>query len=180
MDKLAGLGISTRPDRILTPAVAAVARLRHQGIDRPALFVADATAAELAELHPVPDGVEQGAGAVVIGDLGDGWRFSTLNRAFRLLMSDAAVPLIAGDDPVLADRGRLRHDAGAFVRALEYAAGRTAVDALGLEPQQVVMVGDEIHADVAGAAARGSRHRFTVPPRATWPSEVPSRLRCRL
>ena len=63
----------------------------------------------------------------------------------------------------------LRLDAGAFVRALEYAAGRTAVvvgkpdptfyatavDALGLEAGQVVMVGDDIHTDVEGAQRAG-------------------------
>jgi HAD superfamily hydrolase (TIGR01458 family) len=63
----------------------------------------------------------------------------------------------------------LRLDVGAFVRALEYAAGRTAVvvgkpdpafyatavDALGLEAGQVVMVGDDIRNDVEGAQRAG-------------------------
>jgi ribonucleotide monophosphatase NagD (HAD superfamily) len=63
----------------------------------------------------------------------------------------------------------LRLDAGAFVRALEYAAGRTAVvvgkpdqefygaavAALELAADQVVMVGDDIHTDVEGARRAG-------------------------
>jgi phospholysine phosphohistidine inorganic pyrophosphate phosphatase len=170
VDKLAGLGISVGADQILTPAVAAVAWLRHHEIDHPALFVPDATAAEFAELHPVRGDDEQGAGAVVVGDLGDGWSFPTLNRAFRLLMSDAAVPLVAlGMTRFWRAEDGLRLDAGAFVRALEYAAGRTAVvvgkpdpmfygiavDALGLPADQVVMVGDDIHTDVEGAQRAG-------------------------
>jgi phospholysine phosphohistidine inorganic pyrophosphate phosphatase len=170
VDKLAGLGISAEVDQLLTPAVAAVAWLRGRALDRPAVFVPDATAAEFAELNPVPDGVEQGAGAVVVGDLGEGWTFPTLNRAFRLLMSDAAVPLVAlGMTRYWRAEDGLRLDAGGYVRALAYAAGRTpvvvgkpeptfygiAVDALGLEADQVVMVGDDIRTDVEGAQRAG-------------------------
>ena len=168
--KLAGLGIPAGADQILTPAVAAVAWLRRHGITRPAVFVPEATAAEFAELDPLPDGVEHGAGAVVIGDLGEGWSFPTLNRALRLLMSDAAVPLVAlGMTRYWRAEDGLRLDAGAFVRALEYAAGRTAVvvgkpdpafygtavEALQVPAEQVVMIGDDIHTDVEGAQRAG-------------------------
>jgi ribonucleotide monophosphatase NagD (HAD superfamily) len=63
----------------------------------------------------------------------------------------------------------LRLGAGAFVRALEYATGRSAVvlgrpdpafygagvEALGLEPDRVVMVGDNVRSDVEGAQRAG-------------------------
>jgi HAD superfamily hydrolase (TIGR01458 family) len=170
VEKLAGLGISAGADRVLTPAVAAVAWLRDRGITRPAVFVPDATAAEFAELDPLPDGVEHGAGAVVIGDLGEGWSFPTLNRALRLLMSDADVPLVAlGMTRYWRAEDGLRLDAGAFVRALEYAAGRTAVvvgkpdptfygtavGALQVPVGQVVMIGDDIRTDIEGAQRAG-------------------------
>jgi phospholysine phosphohistidine inorganic pyrophosphate phosphatase len=168
--KLAGLGVPAAADQILTPAVAAVAWLRQHGITRPAVFVPEATAAEFAELDPVPDGVERGAGAVVIGDLGEGWTFPTLNRALRLLVSDAAVPLVAlGMTRYWRAEDGLRLDAGAFVRALEYAAGRTAivvgkpdpafyraaVDALQVPADRVVMIGDDIRTDIEGAQRAG-------------------------
>jgi len=92
VDKLAGMRIPAVADQILTPAVAAVAWLRRHEIAHPAVFVPDATTAEFAELDPLRDGAEHGAGAVVIGDLGEGWTFPTPNRALRLLMGDAAVP----------------------------------------------------------------------------------------
>ncbi|MGH3363587.1 MAG: TIGR01458 family HAD-type hydrolase [Nocardioidaceae bacterium] len=171
--KLTGMGIAASTDRILTPAVAAVAWLRRHGIERPALFVPDATAAEFAGLDPLPDGADgadDGAGAVVVGDLGSGWDFATLNRAFRLLMSDAAPPLIAlGMTRYWRAEDGLRLDAGPYVRALEYAAGRAAVvlgkpdgafyagavQDLGLGPGQVVMVGDDVRTDVEGAQSAG-------------------------
>jgi HAD superfamily hydrolase (TIGR01458 family) len=170
VDKLARLGITATADQILTPAVAAVAWLRRHDVERPALFVPDATATEFAGLDPLTPGAEDGAGAVVVGDLGAGWDFATLNRAFRLLMSDAGPPLIAlGLTRYWRADDGLRLDAGAFVRALEYASGRTAVvlgkpdpafyrtavDALGLAPGRVVMVGDDVRADVEGAQRAG-------------------------
>ncbi|MGH8835825.1 MAG: TIGR01458 family HAD-type hydrolase [Actinomycetes bacterium] len=170
VDKLAAMGIPTTAAQIHTPAVAAATWLRRRGIEHPALFVPDATATDFAGLNPLPDGSEEGAGAVVVGDLGESWDFGTLNRAFRLLMSDPRPPLIAlgltrywrGDDG-------LRLDAGAFVRALEYAAGRaavvlgkpesafyrSAVADLDLQLDQVVMIGDDIRTDVQGSQQAG-------------------------
>jgi HAD superfamily hydrolase (TIGR01458 family) len=170
VDKLAGLGVAAGADQILTPALAAVAWLRRHGITRPAVFVPEATAAEFAELDPLSEDVEHSAGAVVIGDLGEGWNFPTLNRALRLLMSDATIPLVAlGMTRYWRAEDGLRLDAGAFVRALEYAAGRTAVvagkpdptfygaavEALHLPAEQVAMIGDDIHTDVEGAQLAG-------------------------
>jgi HAD superfamily hydrolase (TIGR01458 family) len=164
------MGIMATTDQILTPAVAAVAWLRRHGVEHPALFVPDATATEFAELDPLPDGTDDGAGAVVVGDLGGGWDFATLNRAFRLLMSEARPPLIAlGLTRYWRADDGLRLDAGPFVRALEYATGRaavvlgkpdpafyaTAVEDLELEPGQVVMVGDDVRSDVEGAQRAG-------------------------
>lgn len=168
--RLARIGIAADPSEILTPGVAAAAWLQREGVERPALFVPDATTAEFAGLAPLPASADRGAGAVVVGDLGSGWDFATLNRAFRLLMDDPSVPLIAlGLTRYWRADDGLRLDAGAFVRALEYACGReavvlgkpdpafyrTAVDDLRLAPEQVVMVGDDIRTDVEGAQRAG-------------------------
>jgi len=168
--KLGGMGITATADQILTPAVTAVAWLRRHRVERPALFVPEATAKEFAELDPLPADAGEGAGAVVVGDLGPGWDFATLNRAFRLLMDDEATPLIAlGLTRYWRADDGLRLDAGPYVRALEYAVGRpaivlgkpdaafyaTAVEELGLDLTQVVMVGDDIRSDVEGAQRAG-------------------------
>ncbi|GAA4053746.1 TIGR01458 family HAD-type hydrolase [Agromyces indicus] len=167
---LARLGVGADAERILTPAVAAAAWLRREGIERPALFVPDATATEFAGLEPLAPSADEGAGAVVVGDLGEGWEFATLNRAFRLLMADPHVPLVAlGLTRYWRAPDGLRLDVGAFVRALEHASGReavvlgkpdpafygAAVAALGVDPSDVVMVGDDIRSDVDGAQRAG-------------------------
>jgi HAD superfamily hydrolase (TIGR01458 family) len=170
VEKLSGMDISASDDDILTPAVAARSWLQDQSSGRPALFVPDATAAEFAELDPLPDDAEEGAGAVVVGDLGAAWDFATFNRAFRLLMAEPHPTLVAlGLTRYWRADDGLRLDAGAFVRALEYAAGTTAVvmgkpdqafyqaavDGLGLAADDVVMVGDDIRSDVEGAQRAG-------------------------
>lgn len=168
--KLGSLGITACPDQILTPAVAAADWLRLNHIERPALFVPDATAAEFGQLDPLPADAEEGAEAVVVGDLGGQWDFARLNRAFRLLMSGTRPPLVAlGLTRYWRAEDGLRLDAGAFVRALEYASGSTAVVLgkpdpafyatavadLGLSARDVVMVGDDIRADIDGAQRAG-------------------------
>lgn len=173
-DRLTGMGIAASAGQILSPPVAALTWMRRHDARHPALFVPAATAAEFEELDPLEDGAEAGAGAVVVGDLGEGWDFATLNRAFRLLMSDTEPPLVAlGLTRYWLAEDGLRLDAGAFVRALEYASGRpavvmgkpdprfygAAVDDLGLPVDtpvdQVVMVGDDVRADVEGAQRAG-------------------------
>jgi phospholysine phosphohistidine inorganic pyrophosphate phosphatase len=170
VDKLVRMGVPASAEEVRTPAVAAREWMEAHGVTRPALFVPEATAAELAGLDPVDDDAEEGAGAVVVGDLGGGWDFGTLNRAFRLLMADPPPPLVAlGLTRYWRADDGLRLDAGAFVKALEYASGREAivlgkpdpafyggaVEALGVPPEGVVMVGDDVVTDVGGAQRSG-------------------------
>jgi HAD superfamily hydrolase (TIGR01458 family) len=170
VERLHRMGVDTGEERVLTPAVAALDWLGGRGLRRPALFVPDATAAELAALDPLPADRAEGAGAVVVGDLGAGWDFATLNRAFRLLAADPDVPLVAlGLTRFWRAEDGLRLDAGPFVRALEYATGRSAVvlgkpdpafygaavAALGVDRTSVAMVGDDVRTDVGGAQAAG-------------------------
>ncbi len=171
VERLARLGLPVaEEDAVLTPAVAARDWMVERGVTRPALFVPDATGAELAGLDPLPADSDEAPGAVVVGDLGPGWDFVTLNRAFRLLVTDPAPPLLAlGMTRYWRAEDGLRLDAGAFVRALEYATGREAVvlgkpdpaffragvGALGLAPEEVAMVGDDVRTDVGGAQRSG-------------------------
>jgi len=109
---------------------------------------------------------------VVIGDLGEGWDFRTLNRAFRLLHSNPEASLIAlGTTRFWQAPEGLRLDAGPFVAALEYATGRkpvvcgkpaepffqAAAAKLGFAPSEILMIGDDIDIDVGGAQRAGLR-----------------------
>ncbi len=172
VEKLAALGLKTAAERILSPPVAAVRWLEQNAPGPTALFVPEATAGEFASLPHLAEDAEQGASSVVLGDLGAGWTFSRLNRAFRLLIAEPPPRLVAlGMTRYWRAPDGLRLDVAPFVKALEYASGaeavvlgkpaadffQTALDLLGCSPEEAVVVGDDIVGDVQGTQRVGIR-----------------------
>ncbi len=114
--------------------------------------------------------VEADARAVIVGDLGEDWNYRRLNHAFRLLQDNPQCPLLAlGMTRYWRSADGLRLDTGPFVRALEFACGRsatvlgkpatdffqTALEKLGVTAEQALMVGDDIRGDIAGSQQAG-------------------------
>ena len=170
IEKLARFGVAAAKDEILTAAAAAAQWLRMHASGPVALFVRPALRDEFVGLACVDEDAESGARYVVIGDLGETWDFRTLNRAFRLLHSDAESALIAlGMTKFWEARDGLSLDVAPFVAALEHAARRRAVvfgkparaffemarEKLGVPAAEILMVGDDIEIDVAGAQEAG-------------------------
>jgi HAD superfamily hydrolase (TIGR01458 family) len=153
---------------VLQPAVLARRMILDSGRLRTGLLVPAEVREDLA-------GIEEDRQApdwVVVGDLGRGFGFEPLNEAFRWLRGGARL-LALHKNPFWQpspEEGWVL-DAGAFVAALEYAAGvradvvgkpspeffRLALRDMNLEPQQVLVVGDDVVADGRGAAAVGCR-----------------------
>ncbi len=171
-EKLAGLGLTTGEDRILTPPTAAV-RWIEQHLDGPvSLFVPPATEREFSRLPQAPRDTAQPVAAVVVGDLGEAWDFATLNQAFRLLMRQPAPYLIAlGMTRYWRAPDGLRLDVAPFVTALQQASGieplvlgkpardffDCALEMIGCEANQALMIGDDIRGDIAAAQQAGLR-----------------------
>ncbi|MBE0599332.1 MAG: TIGR01458 family HAD-type hydrolase [Desulfuromonadales bacterium] len=167
--RLAAMGLPIEEARILTPAMVAVRWLQEQGIHDAALFVPRSTRDDFREISIASDDAES-TGAVLVGDLGREWDFSTLNRAFRLLLTADPPPLIAlGMTRYWHAADGLRLDVGPFVVALEYATDvratilgkpaapffHAALQLAGSAPGETVMVGDDIRGDVEGAQKAG-------------------------
>ncbi|MBE9536677.1 MAG: TIGR01458 family HAD-type hydrolase [Proteobacteria bacterium] len=170
--KLASMGIEADEDRILTPVVAASCWLKRQVSGPAALFMPSATMEEFENIPQLPAHQESGAAAVVLGDLGEGWDFPRLNRAFRLLMDSPQPPLIAlGMTRYWRAEDGLRLDVAPFVKALEHAAAceaivlgkpskaffQEALKMLGVDAEDTIMIGDDICGDVKGAQDAGLR-----------------------
>jgi HAD superfamily hydrolase (TIGR01458 family) len=168
--KLSGFGIPAGTEEILTPPRAAVAWLADRPRGALALFVPPKTCGEFAGFDVLPDDRETGADYVIVGDLGERWDFHTLNRAFRLLHHNPTATLIAlGMTRYWQAPDGVRLDAAPFVAALEHATGRQAIvlgkpsreffeaalARLGLASADVLMIGDDIRTDIAGAQAAG-------------------------
>lgn len=163
---LGQLGVQANPEDCLTPPVAAAAWLQARKVERIFPLVHEAT---LQDLRPfVID--RESPEYVVAGDLGEDWNLSILNAAFQALMQGAEL-LALQKNRYWRRHERLILDAGAFVAALEYSSGKrarligkpspeffqTATHDLGLPPDQVVMIGDDLEGDVEGARLAGLR-----------------------
>ena len=106
--------------------------------------------------------------AVIIADAAERFDYHHLNKAFSLLIQGA--PLLGiGRNRYFKSGGELQMDAGPFIQALEYAADteaeilgkpaagffRAAVSSLGCTEADVLMIGDDVEADVLGAVDAG-------------------------
>jgi HAD superfamily hydrolase (TIGR01458 family) len=166
-ETLAKAGFDITAKEILTAAAATGAYLRrvHPGERCFVLTSGDVT----VDLEGVAiTGPGEPADLVVIGGAGVEFAYDALNHAFHLLQQGA--PLVAMHRNLYWQTGD-RHtlDSGAYILGLEKAAGARAVvigkparafyDAalaeLGLPAERVVMVGDDIEADVQGAKDAG-------------------------
>lgn len=164
---LSRAGVDVDEREILVPASLARRRIVESSRPRAGLLLREASKEDFVgvtedESHP---------DWVVIGDLGSGFTYERLNQAFRWLRDGAS--LIALQKNRFWDAGRdgILLDAGAFVAALEYAAGLTAqvvgkpsreffvlaLEDIGLSAGDVVSVGDSLENDCLGAARAGCR-----------------------
>ena len=170
--KLDQIGFQTSIDRIITPIVAASKWLQQKSITSAALFVKPDACRDFVGVEAVDIGTESSVEAVVIGDLGEGWDYPTLNRAFRLLMCEPKPVLIAlGMTRYWQSADGLRLDVAPFIIALEHAAGceaevigkpsasfyQSALNLLGYSADKAIMIGDDIVGDVDGARKVGLR-----------------------
>lgn len=160
---LAAMGFPVDEAAIFSPPHAASELLRARGASVH-LLVPEATRPDFDGI-PTDDAQPD---AVVIGDLGTGWTFERLNRAFRLVHGGADLVALGRTRYWQTDAG-LQLDVGPFVAALEYATGREAlvigkpepqffldaVAELGLEPEAVALVGDDAETDVRAAQWAG-------------------------
>lgn len=172
LDKFSRLGLDIEASRILTPCVSASAWLAEQGLKKLALFVNQQVREEFSAFEVVAPLSEEAVSAVVIGDLGEGWNYQTLNQAFRLLMQQPPPELIAlGMTRYWQASDGLRLDVAPFVSALENAAdckarvfGKpaaaffdSALKRLNSPAERVLMIGDDMVADIGAAQACGIR-----------------------
>lgn len=155
------MGIDVHADEIFTAPMAAKSYVQQRGL-RPYLLLHRAIRPEFADLD------QHDPDCVVLGDARDDLTYAHMNRAFQLCKNGA--PLIGiGMNKYFMDDAGLMLDAGAFIRAIEWAADVEAivmgkpspaffaevVRSTGVAADRCLMVGDDVVADVAGAVAAG-------------------------
>lgn len=166
VEALRTAGIDVDQDEVTTAAVATARHLAtaHPGARCLVLNDGEGTA-DLGDIHLVDEEAE----VVVVGSAGPGaFAWERCNAALASLLDGAE---LVGMHRSLKWRsaGRWQLDGGAYLRALEEAAGVEAVvlgkpdaamflqsaEALGVAPSACVMVGDSVTGDVLAAQAAG-------------------------
>lgn len=163
--KMLEMGFDVEESEFVTTPTAAAALMRQAGIERVKLVISPSIRNEFPGLTN-----NQPYQAIVIGDIGRAWNYDLMSELFRIVMDGAEiVALHKGRYWQVADG--LALDIGAFVAGLEYATGKTAavvgkpspamfyaaMTELGMEADDLVMIGDDIYNDIAGAQAAGLR-----------------------
>ncbi|MGE5385481.1 MAG: TIGR01458 family HAD-type hydrolase [Betaproteobacteria bacterium] len=160
VDLLRGLDFEVRPEEIQT-AVLATCQFVRERWHSPHYLVHPDVAGEVGPSSAAPD-------VVVLGDAGPYFTFERMNAAFRFLMD--GLPLVAmARNRYFKETDGLTLDMGAYVAALEYAAGTQAtvvgkpaapfflgaLAELGVAPGDAVLIGDDLRDDIGGAQAAG-------------------------
>lgn len=161
LNKLTNMGFNISDDDLFTAPIATHAYLKSKNLS-PFLLIHPDLEQDFTDL------LSDEPNAVVIGDAAQGFSYDNMNEAFRVLMEGA--PLIAmGKNQYFREADGLSLDMGPFVAALEFAANTesiiigkpakaffdTAVSSLGCQPQDVVMIGDDVKSDVIGGLESG-------------------------
>lgn len=159
-------GFDLTDSEIVVPAILARRRILDSGRTRAALLVPESA---LVDFEGVARDEERPSW-VVVGDIGRGFTWERLNRAFHWIRNGADI-LALHKNRCWDPGGGLVLDAGPFVVALEYATGRTAellgkpsraffelaLADLRLPARDVLVVGDDLEADCQGGAEAGCR-----------------------
>lgn len=164
--KLRGFGMMVAPDRILTSAMVAARHLRRSGVDSAAAFgpqsLHEALEAEGLMATDRP-------GAVVVG-IDPELTVSDLAEAVRLASAGSRI-MVTNPDPVVPGPAGMEPETGCIAAYLETALGRSvetvgkphrlafdlARERLGVPAERVLVVGDTLATDIAGAVAAGMR-----------------------
>ncbi len=162
--KLGGMGFHVQKEELFTALDATREYvMSHQGSVYTVLT--DEAEKFFANLH------SEKADFVVVGDAYMNFDYPRLNGAFRRLHEGAKLIAAAKNRYFKDEDGELSMDAGGFIAALEFAADteakligkpsreffHLAVASMGLKPDEVLMVGDDIESDIKGAMDAGLR-----------------------
>ena len=169
IERLAQVGINVAYDHLFTAPVAASQYLRSLPAPRCFFYTSRSIRVEFEGIEVVDTDPTH----VVIGDVGEMFSYEMMNRVFNMIHRGAEIVALQKNRFWITKEG-LKLDAGAFIAALEYAGGKTAkvlgkpspeffqqaCTSLGFPPAEVLMIGDDLKADIEGAATAGLHTLF--------------------
>ena len=157
-------GLTANDDEIITAASACATYVRLRNLESVRLIISE----EISPLFIGLNEVKHNPSAVIIGDVAEQFDFNLLDGIYRQI--DEGSELIAMSRNFFwFNKGRKQLDAGTFVAALELATGREAivcgkpsnvifslaVKSLENPECRILVIGDDIKTDIAGASQAG-------------------------
>lgn len=164
--KINAMGFQVAKNEIFSAPQAVVQFLMQQKNPVCRLLLADDVKQDFAEFAQSESAPE----FIVVGDIGNAWTYPMLNEIFNALMHGAKLIAIHKNRFWQTEQG-LQMDIGAFIDGLEYASGKQAMmigkpskdffqialNAMQLDAENVVMIGDDIDVDIGGAQLAGMK-----------------------
>ena len=163
--ELGEMGLAIEEEEIFSAATAALRFLQERPGKRYYCLVSQELTTAFAPFHAAEGAVDY----VIVGDFRDSVSYDLLNTAFRHVMAGAEIVALQKGRYFVSKEG-YNLDTGAFVQLLEYGSGKTArvlgkpsaeffrlaIEQMACSPEQVVVVGDDVTTDIAGARAVGA------------------------
>jgi len=130
--------------------------------------------------------------AVIIGDNGENWNYKLMNEIFLKVHKGADIIAMQKNRFWYPPEKGLSLDAGAFIKAIEYASGKEAVligkpspiyfqSALSLlgfsKGSDFIMIGDDIDSDILGAQQAGGRGILIYTGKTDYPLKDDSQIK---
>lgn len=165
------MGFSLEEEELISAPVGA--KLELLGLQRDARrplriwpVVADGIKQDFSEFY----WDEQRPDYIVLGDIGDAWDLTLVNRLFNVMHAGAELIALHKNRFWQTEDG-LKADIGFFVAGLEYICNKQArvmgkpnrhffqqvLDSVGTDATNAIMVGDDIDSDIGGAQQMGIR-----------------------
>ena len=156
------IGICARPDEIQTSVTSCIHLLNSQENNQCFLALPQNTLSWAQKHFNMTN--DNNEDFVVLGDLGENFSYSLMNTVFNKVMNGAKL-ICFHKNPFYISAQKNFLDSGAFTHGLEYATNTKAIitgkpsmyfyqqalDDMKLKPHQLLIVGDDVLTDIAGA-----------------------------
>jgi len=162
--KINSLGFSISKRELISAPQAALLFLKQQPDPVCRLLLSEDAKRDFMEFRQS----DTDAKYIIVGDIGDAWSYQLMNEMFNCLIKGAQLIAIH-KNRFWQTEGGLQMDIGGFVDALEYASNskakiigkpssdffHIALSTMGLQPDEVAIIGDDIDSDVGGGQQAG-------------------------
>ncbi len=163
-EKLIDLGLPVKLNHIISASYAGVLKLKALGSPTCQLILQENSKQDYVDFKIDDDKPEY----IIVGDLDQDWSFEIINDIFNKVLNGSKMLALHKGKYFKTSLG-MQIDSGAFIKGIEYASSteslvigkpekdffNMAVKDIGIQKENLVMIGDDITNDIYGAQKSG-------------------------